>query len=135
MRRPKIYLAGPDIFLPNAVEIARVKNQLTTEAGFLPLNPMDNNLGKPPKLRAEREQFADLIFQADFERERELYACRTCHTPLQEQQPERITGLASLKPVAPSPPDMTSSGTRPCRYSPTPVAIRSASSGDGCPSA
>ena len=72
MRRPKIYLAGPDIFLPNAVEIARIKNQLTTAAGFLPLNPMDNNLGKPPELRADRERFADLIFQADFEM---IYEC------------------------------------------------------------
>jgi len=67
MRRPKIYLAGPEIFLPNAVEIARIKNQLTTEAGFLPLNPLDNNLGRPPELRAERERFADLIFLADYE--------------------------------------------------------------------
>lgn len=72
MRRPKIYLAGPEVFLPNAVEIARVKNQLTTEAGFFPLNPMDNNLGKPPELRAAREQFADLIFQANFEM---IYEC------------------------------------------------------------
>lgn len=45
------------------------------------------------------QAWTDPIFQADFERERELYACRTCHTPLQEQQPEHITGLASLKPV------------------------------------
>jgi nucleoside 2-deoxyribosyltransferase len=67
MRKPKIYLAGPEVFLPNAVKIARIKNQLTTEAGFLPLNPMDNNLGKPPELRAERERFADLIFLADYE--------------------------------------------------------------------
>jgi nucleoside 2-deoxyribosyltransferase len=72
MRRPKIYLAGPEVFLPNAIEIARIKNQLTTEAGFLPLNPLDNNLGKPPELRAERERFADLIFQANFEM---IYEC------------------------------------------------------------
>jgi len=72
MRRPKIYLAGPEVFLPNAVEIARIKNQLTAEAGFLPLNPLDNNLGKPPETRAEREQFADRIFGANFEM---VYEC------------------------------------------------------------
>ncbi|GDX79491.1 hypothetical protein LBMAG42_13020 [Deltaproteobacteria bacterium] len=44
--------------------------------------------------------WTDPVFQADFVRGGELYACRYCHTPLPQQQPERITGLRSLKPVA-----------------------------------
>lgn len=45
------------------------------------------------------QAWMDPVFQADYQREGELYACRTCHTPLYEQQPERVTGLASLRPV------------------------------------
>lgn len=46
------------------------------------------------------QAWTDPVFQADFARGGELYACRYCHTPLPQQQPERVTGLRSLKPVA-----------------------------------
>ena len=31
MKRKKIYLAGPDVFLPNAVEIGKTKKKMTHE--------------------------------------------------------------------------------------------------------
>ncbi|NTJ44776.1 nucleoside 2-deoxyribosyltransferase [Agrobacterium larrymoorei] len=37
----KIYLAGPEVFLPNAREVLDAKAQLTREAGFIPLSPGD----------------------------------------------------------------------------------------------
>jgi hypothetical protein len=45
------------------------------------------------------QAWTDPVFQADFERGGELYACRFCHTPLPQQQPEITTGLSSLRPV------------------------------------
>lgn len=43
---PKIYLAGPDIFLPNAQAIAARKKLLCTQHGFTPLHPLDD---PPPR--------------------------------------------------------------------------------------
>ncbi len=37
----KVYLAGPEVFLPNAVEIQREKAALARAAGFTPLVPGD----------------------------------------------------------------------------------------------
>jgi nucleoside 2-deoxyribosyltransferase len=42
--RPKLYLAGPDVFLPNAIEAGRIKCALAAEAGFEGLYPLDNVL-------------------------------------------------------------------------------------------
>jgi nucleoside 2-deoxyribosyltransferase len=41
----KLYLAGPDVFLPNAVEHAEVQRNLCLKYGFIPIHPMDNNIG------------------------------------------------------------------------------------------
>jgi nucleoside 2-deoxyribosyltransferase len=38
----KIYLAGPDVFLPDAVEIGRRKVELCTRHGLIGLYPLDN---------------------------------------------------------------------------------------------
>src|SRR3979411_1801835 len=38
----KIYLAGPDVFLPDAVEIWRRKAELCTRHGLIGLYPLDN---------------------------------------------------------------------------------------------
>lgn len=43
-RYPKIYLAGPEIFLPNAREIAGKQKTLCEKYGFIGLHPMDNNV-------------------------------------------------------------------------------------------
>lgn len=39
----KLYLAGPDVFLPDAREIGRHKRQMCREAGFEGLFPLDND--------------------------------------------------------------------------------------------
>jgi nucleoside 2-deoxyribosyltransferase len=41
-QRPKLYLAGPDVFLPNAAEIGRRKKELCESFGFEGLYPLDN---------------------------------------------------------------------------------------------
>src|SRR6202035_2747942 len=38
----KVYLAGPDVFLPDAVEIGRRKVELCTRHGLTGLYPLDN---------------------------------------------------------------------------------------------
>ena len=38
----KIYLAGPDVFLPDAVEIGRRKAELCARYGVIGLFPLDN---------------------------------------------------------------------------------------------
>lgn len=44
MTTPKIYLAGPEVFLPDAVEVLAAKAALAREAGFDPVTPLDNEL-------------------------------------------------------------------------------------------
>lgn len=43
-KRPKLYLAGPEIFLPNAIEYANQQRALCEKYGFIGLHPMDNNI-------------------------------------------------------------------------------------------
>src|SRR5277367_2337334 len=40
----KLYLAGPDVFLPDAVEIGKTKRELCRRYGFVGLFPLDNEL-------------------------------------------------------------------------------------------
>jgi len=40
--RKKVYLAGPDVFLPNAVEIGAIKKQMCDDLRFEGLFPLDN---------------------------------------------------------------------------------------------
>lgn len=53
MTPPHIYLAGPDVFLPNALEIAREKRRLCSEHGFVGRSPVDNDLDLPPRSKAD----------------------------------------------------------------------------------
>jgi nucleoside 2-deoxyribosyltransferase len=46
MKLPKIYLAGPDVFLPDAVEIGRAKQRLCAKHGFEGLSPSDSGIGE-----------------------------------------------------------------------------------------
>lgn len=41
---PKIYLAGPDVFLPDAVEVGRRKATLCARYGLTGLYPLDNDV-------------------------------------------------------------------------------------------
>jgi len=43
-KRPRIYLAGPEVFLPHAKEIGAEKARLCAEAGFEGCFPLDNEL-------------------------------------------------------------------------------------------
>jgi hypothetical protein len=45
------------------------------------------------------QAWSDPVFQVDFHEQGSVYACRYCHTPLVEQRPELVLGLASLRPV------------------------------------
>ena len=40
--RPRVYLAGPEVFLPDAVEVLKEKAELARAAGFDPVTPLDN---------------------------------------------------------------------------------------------
>ena len=42
--RPKLYLAGPEVFLPDAVEYAATQRALCDRYGFTALHPLDNSL-------------------------------------------------------------------------------------------
>ncbi len=44
MTTPTIYLAGPEVFLPNAAEIGRKKKELCERYGFTGLFPLDNEV-------------------------------------------------------------------------------------------
>ena len=61
MPKLKLYLAGPDIFRPDAVIYAEKQREICQRYGFVPLQPMDNNVGhKDYSRRTARE-----IFRAD----------------------------------------------------------------------
>lgn len=40
----KLYLAGPDVFLPNASELGKIKRELCQQYGFIGLFPLDNEV-------------------------------------------------------------------------------------------
>jgi nucleoside 2-deoxyribosyltransferase len=60
--RPRIYLAGPEVFLPDALEVGREKCRLAEEAGFEGLFPLDQALdlaGLAPLEQARRISLAN----------------------------------------------------------------------------
>ncbi len=65
----KIYLAGPDVFEPNAIEVGEKLKQLVSEYGFIGLFPLDNIIsqqGSPHEVaRAIRDANIKLIESAD----------------------------------------------------------------------
>lgn len=58
--RPKLYLAGPSVFLPDAVEIGRRKRALCRRFGFEGLYPLDGEIPSRPRA-ARRDR---LIYRA-----------------------------------------------------------------------
>lgn len=51
--RPRIYLAGPEVFFPNAVEQGTEKKRLCAEAGFEGVYPLDNEIADAGLLAPE----------------------------------------------------------------------------------
>ncbi len=60
-RKPRLYLAGPEVFLPDAVEHAHRQHRLCEQYGFIGLHPMDNNI----ELRDRSLQTAVQIYRGD----------------------------------------------------------------------
>lgn len=55
----KVYLAGPEVFLSNAVEIQAQKAELARAAGFTPLVPGDLEIRRPkPSMHAALRSMA-----------------------------------------------------------------------------
>lgn len=42
--KQRIYLAGPDVFLPNAIEVGRIKKEICDKYGFIGCYPFDNEI-------------------------------------------------------------------------------------------
>jgi nucleoside 2-deoxyribosyltransferase len=57
---PTIYLAGPEVFLPDAIEIGRHKQALCARYGFEGLYPLDNEITATAAERLDR-----MIYQAN----------------------------------------------------------------------
>src|SRR6266568_1703481 len=60
MTNPKIYLAGPEVFLSDAAEIGARKKMLCEEFGFVGLFPLDHDLAE-----AAGEKLDEQIFSAN----------------------------------------------------------------------
>ena len=52
--RPRVYLAGPEVFLPNAREVGTEKCRVAAEAGFKGVFPLDNTLDLADLGKAEQ---------------------------------------------------------------------------------
>ncbi len=53
MKKLRVYLAGPEVFLPNALEVLGKKVELTKAAGFIPVSPGDMVI---PQTETRREK-------------------------------------------------------------------------------
>jgi nucleoside 2-deoxyribosyltransferase len=58
MSNPKIYLAGPEVFLPDAAQIGARKKILCEEFGFVGLYPLDHDLAAAPGETLDEKIFA-----------------------------------------------------------------------------
>ena len=84
--RKRIYLAGPEVFLPNAIAVGAAKKQLAAEAGFVGCFPLDAALS--------------LDGLADDEKARRIYAAcedmmRTCDLAIANCTPFRGVSMDS----------------------------------------
>jgi nucleoside 2-deoxyribosyltransferase len=79
-RRPRLYLAGPEVFLPDAPAMARAKQDLCTRHGFEGIFPLDASLdlaGLPKREQARRISAANEA------------AMRSCHALIANLTPFR----------------------------------------------
>ena len=68
--KPKLYLAGPEVFLPHAIEYAQKQRQLCEQYAFIGLHPMDNNI-EPIAFGDQSMQTAVQIYRGDVSQIRE----------------------------------------------------------------
>ena len=60
-----IYLAGPDVFLPDAVNVGKIKRELCRRHGFAGLFPLDNELHPSPGVPLSKAIFDGNIAMLD----------------------------------------------------------------------
>lgn len=56
----KIYLAGPDVFYPDAIDILAKKKELCKDYGFIPISPLDNEVDISKMSKSEAAGFIAL---------------------------------------------------------------------------
>src|ERR1044071_2798926 len=61
----KLYLAGPDVFLPDAAEVGKGKQELCTRHGFVGLFPLDNEIREPREAPLSRMIFEGNVAMLD----------------------------------------------------------------------
>ncbi len=69
MTKGRIYLAGPEVFMPNAAEIGAAKKALCEQHGFIGLCPFDDAASERPGERKDRAIYREnlaMIRAADF---------------------------------------------------------------------
>lgn len=67
MQKKKIYLAGFDVFYPNAIEVLDEKKKLCEAYGFIGLAPLDNEVD----FSQSKEKIREVIYKANVELMRE----------------------------------------------------------------
>ena len=63
MKKKKIYLAGFDVFYPNAIEVLNEKKELCEAYGFVGLAPLDNVVD----FSQSKERIREVIYKANVE--------------------------------------------------------------------
>jgi nucleoside 2-deoxyribosyltransferase len=61
----KIYLAGPEVFLPDAVSVGKIKQELCRRYGFTGLFPLDNEVHASPAMPLSKAIFDGNIAMLD----------------------------------------------------------------------
>ena len=74
-----VYLAGPDVFLPDAQALATIKAAYCRQNGLEPLHPLDNNLSLSQF--ATKRDMAEAIMRANCDMMRKADGCIANLTP------------------------------------------------------
>ncbi len=72
-----VYLAGPEVFLPHAIEVGRLKKELCARHGLVGLFPFDNEVGEVPP----GERVDGLIYRANVAMMRQAHCAVLNLTP------------------------------------------------------